>query len=198
MNKGKLKTDRIKNKTGKPNPLLYNRKGETRVFLILSFILPFLIIWIFFIQSEVHPFGDKQILVTDLWHQYYPFFRVEHEKLQSFSSMLYSWDTGMGTNFISLLSYYAASPLNLLSVFFPIEYSREALTLFLTIKIGCAGLFFAVFLKHTFNKNDISITAFALCYALCSYIMGYYWNIIWIDTVALLPLVVLGTVKLFK
>lgn len=44
-------------------------------------------------------------------------FRVEHEKLQSFSSMLYSWDTGMGTNFISLLSYYAASPLNLLSVF---------------------------------------------------------------------------------
>ena len=28
MNKGKLKTDRIKNKTGKPNPLLYNRKGE--------------------------------------------------------------------------------------------------------------------------------------------------------------------------
>ena len=198
MNKGKLKTDRIKNKTGKPNPLLYNRKGETRVFLILSFILPFLIIWIFFIQSEVHPFGDKQILVTDLWHQYYPFFRVEHEKLQSFSSMLYSWDTGMGTNFISLLSYYAASPLNLLSVFFPIEYSREALTLFLTIKIGCAGLFFAVFLKHTFNKNDISITAFAICYALCSYIMGYYWNIIWIDTVALLPLVVLGTVKLFK
>lgn len=204
MNKGKTKTrSGVKNfkagkKSLKNNILLYNRKGETRIYLILSFLLPFIIIWFFFAQNEVHPFGDKQILVTDLWHQYYPFFRIEHEKLKNLSSFFYSWDTGLGTNFISLMSYYAASPLNFLAVFFPIEYSRDVLTLFLTIKIGCAGLFFAIFLKHTFNKNDISITAFALCFALCNYIMGYYWNIIWMDTVALLPLVVLGTVKLYK
>ncbi len=35
-------------------------------------------------------------------------------------------------------------------------------------------------------------------YALCSYILGYYWNIIWMDTVALLPLVVLGLVYLVR
>lgn len=204
MNKGKTKTrSGVKNfkagkKSLKNNILLYNRKGETRIYLIFSFLLPFIIMWFFFAQNEVHPFGDKQILVTDLWHQYYPFFRIEHEKLKNLSSFFYSWDTGLGTNFISLMSYYAASPLNFLAVFFPIEYSRDVLTLFLTIKIGCAGLFFAIFLKHTFNKNDISITAFALCFALCNYIMGYYWNIIWMDTVALLPLVVLGTVKLYK
>lgn len=205
MNKG---TAKVKKGSGsklkfsyesiKNNILLYNRKGESRMYLVLSFLIPFILIWYFFAQNEVHPFGDKQILVTDLWHQYYPFFRLEQEKLQSFSSFLYSWDTGLGTNFISLMSYYAASPLNFLSIFFPIEYSRDLLTLFLTIKIGCAGLFFAVFLKHTFNKNDFSITAFAICYALCDYIMGYYWNVIWMDTVALLPLVVLGTVKLYK
>lgn len=201
MNKGMTKTkSKINFVKGslKKNILLYNRKGETRIYLILSFLAPFILIWFFFAQNEIHPFGENQILVTDLWHQYYPFFRIEHEKLQSFSSFLYSWDTGLGTNFISLMSYYAASPLNLLAVFFPIEYSRDALTLLLTLKIGCAGLFFAIFLKHTYNKNDISITAFAICYALCDYIMGYYWNIIWIDTVALLPLVVLGTVKLYK
>lgn len=199
MNTGaKPKPKAVKPRSNKKNILLYNRRGETRVYLILSFLLPFLIMWYFFAKNEVYPFGDKQILVTDLWHQYYPFFRVEHEKLQNFSSFLYSWDAGLGTNFISLMSYYAASPLNLLAIFFPIEYSREAMTLFLTFKIGFAGLFFAVFLKHTFNKNDISLTAFALCYALCDYIMGYYWNIIWMDTVALLPLVVLGTVKLYR
>ncbi len=198
MNKAKTKAKPLLSGNVKKNFLLYNKYGETRIYLILSFLLPFIIMWYFFMKNEVHPFGDKQILVTDLWHQYYPFFRIEHEKLQNLSSFLYSWDTGLGTNFISLMSYYAGSPLNLLSVFFPIEYSRDALTLFLTIKIGCAGLFFAIFLKHTFKKNDISITAFALCFALCNYIMGYYWNIIWMDTVALLPLVVLGTVKLFR
>ena len=182
----------------KGNPLLFNKKGESRIYLFLAFIIPFIIMWYFFSKSEIYPFGTKQILVTDLWHQYYPFFRIEHEKLQDFSSLFYSWDTGLGTNFISLMSYYTASPLNFLAFLFPMEYSREALTLFLTLKISCAGLFFAIFVKHVFKKNDISITAFGLCYALCNYIMGYYWNVIWIDTVALLPLVVLGTIKLYK
>lgn len=178
--------------------LLYNKKGETRIFLFLAFLIPFIIMWAMFSIYEVHPFGDKQILVTDLWHQYFPFFRIEHEKLKNADSLLYSWDTGLGTNFLSVMSYYAASPLNLLVVIFPMESSRDALTLFLTIKIGCAGLFFAMFLRKIFNKNDISITAFSTMYALCSYIMGYYWNLIWIDTVALLPLVVLGTIMLVK
>ena len=35
-------------------------------------------------------------------------------------------------------------------------------------------------------------------YALCAFIMGYYWNAIWLDTVALLPLVVLGTLQLLR
>ena len=84
--------------------LLYNKKGETRVFLILSFLIPFILIWIMFSHFEVHPFGDKQILVTDLWHQYFPFFKEEHDKLQNLSSLLYSWNTGMGTNFLSVMS----------------------------------------------------------------------------------------------
>ncbi|MGN0612353.1 MAG: YfhO family protein [Porcipelethomonas sp.] len=180
------------------NILFYNSKGETRLFLFLSFLLPFLIIWGIFIYFQVHPFGDKQILVTDLWHQYYPFFQEEQDKLQNMSSLFYSWNTGLGTNFLSIMSYYAASPLNLLSVFFPIEASRDVMTFLLTVKIGCAGLFFAVFLKNVFGRNDFTIVGFSLFYAFCDYIMGYYWNLIWIDTVALLPLVVLGTIKLVK
>ncbi|MGN1481867.1 YfhO family protein [Porcipelethomonas sp.] len=197
VNKKSVPAD-FKKKRSFADILMYNKYHETRIYLILSFLIPFIIIWIMFAQFKVHPFGDQQILVTDLWHQYFPFFQEEHEKLQNLSSLLYSWNTGLGTNFLSVMSYYAASPLNILAVFFPLEYSRDVMTLFLTIKIGCAGLFFAIFLKTIFKRNDISITAFSVCYALCSYIMGYYWNLIWIDTVALLPLVVMGTILLVK
>ncbi len=31
-----------------------------------------------------------------------------------------------------------------------------------------------------------------MLYAFCGFMMGYYWNIMWLDTVALLPLVILG------
>lgn len=66
------------------------------------------------------------------------------------------------------------------------------------IRIGCAGLFTAIFLKSTFKRNDITLPLFSVLYALCAFTMGYYWNIIWFDTFALLPLVVLGTVALVR
>ena len=34
--------------------------------------------------------------------------------------------------------------------------------------------------QYMFQKDDLSIVMFGIMYALCSYMMGYYWNIIWI------------------
>ncbi len=162
-------------------------------FVILAFFVPFLIMGIAFALNKVYPFGEQQILVTDFWQQYYPFFCNFHEKLREGSSMLWSWGTGLGTNYIALIAYYLASPLNLLLFFVPAEFLREALTVSLMIKVGCAGMFTAMFLRKVFKKNNISIVMFSMLFALSAYTMGYYWNIIWFDAFALFPLTVLGT-----
>ena len=174
------------------------RQANTKLYLVLSFVIPFVLMGVSYALHGVYPFGNEQILVTDLWQQYYPFLSDFQSKLQEGSSLLYSWDTGMGTNFVALSAYYLASPLNLLTLIIPAEFLREALTLFLMIRIGCAGLFTAIFLKSTFKRNDITLPLFSVLYALCAFTMGYYWNIIWFDTFALLPLVVLGTVALVR
>ncbi len=176
----------------------YRSRKNTKIYLLLSFFIPCILVGICWVMLGVHPFGSNQILVTDFWHQYYPFAGILHEKLQSFSSWLYTWDSGMGSNFLAMMAYYAASPLNLLTLLAPDAFLREAITLILLMKIGFAGLFMGMLLKDVFRRNDVSICCFAILYALCSYIMGYYWNIIWMDTVALLPLVVLGTVRLIR
>lgn len=173
-------------------------KADTKCYLLLSFFVPCILVGICWIFMGVHPFGDRQILVTDFWHQYFPFANILHGKLRSFSSLLYTWQSGLGSNFIAMMAYYAASPLNLLTILIPDAFLRDGITFILLLKIGFAGLFTALFLKYTFNLNDISICFFAVMYALCSYILGYSWNIIWIDTVALLPLVMLGTVKIVR
>ena len=165
-------------------------------FIIAAFVLPFVIMGISFASFEVYPFGDKQILVTDFWQQYYPFYCDFYDKLHEGSSMLWSWGTGLGTNYIALISYYLASPLNLLFIFVPKEFLIEALTVFLMIKIGCAGMFTAVFLRNVFKRNDFSIVFFSLLFSLSAFTMGYYWNIIWFDAVALFPLVVSGAYSL--
>lgn len=168
------------------------------LFSALSFIISAVIMTIAFAENEVHPFGNRQMLVVDLWHQYYPFFRVVREKLLTGGSFLYSWENGMGTNFLSLISYYAMSPLNWISVFFSEENARDALTLILVLKIGFAGGFFSYFLGYTFNRKDISITVFGILFALCSYTLGYYWNVMWFDTIALFPLVMTGVTAICR
>lgn len=178
------------------------------LYFFLSFIIPFIIMLIAFHKQGIHMLwftdgkfqetGSKQFLVVDLWHQYYPFFRVLREKLLTGGSMLYSWQNGIGTNFLALIAYYAASPLNLLSVFFDEAHTREALMYFLAAKIGLCGAFFSCFLRYTFGRKDFSIVGFSLMYALCSYMMGYYWNVMWFDTVALFPLVMLGVAAMCR
>lgn len=182
----------------KYNTLQSKNFFRRNLYLIISFFVPAIILYTVFAIFKVGPFGDAQILVTDLWHQYYPFLCDFQDKLQSGGSLLYSWKVGLGTNYVALMSYYLASPLNFLSVFVPHEWLREFLAVAVAVKVGCAGLFFAIFAKITFKRNDLSLCIFSVMYALCSYIMGYYWNVIWLDTVALLPLVVAGTFALLR
>ena len=179
----------------KAGHILYD-KGV--LYFVLAFLIPALIMLYGFKKQKIHPFGEEQMLVIDLWHQYYPFFRVVREKLMTGGSFLYSWQNGMGTNFLSLISYYAASPLNWLSIFFSDEHSRDALTFILVSKIGFSGAFFSSFLRYVYKRRDFSIVIFSTMFALCSYMLGYYWNVMWFDTIALFPLVMLGITALCR
>ncbi|MBQ3265416.1 MAG: YfhO family protein [Ruminococcus sp.] len=168
------------------------------IYLFLAFFIPFVLMFFGFKIAGVSPFGTNQILVTDLWHQYYPFLVDFQDKLQHGGSLLWTWKSGGGTNYVALMSYYLASPLNFLSVLVPADKLKEFLYIITCVKIGLAGCFYALFLKITFKRRDVSITAFGVMYALCAFIMGYYWNVIWLDSIALLPLVIAGTFALLK
>ncbi|MBQ1272065.1 MAG: YfhO family protein, partial [Clostridia bacterium] len=172
------------------------KRKQSPLWLILAFLVPMVGMWVGFACYGVHPFGDKQMLYSDLREQYYPFLQEFHARLQNGESILWSWNGGMGTDFGSLIAYYVASPLNFLTLLFPSHMLRDVMTFLLTVRIGCAGLFFALMLKKIFGKNNFSITFFGWMFAFCSFIMGYYWDTIWMDTVAILPLVFLGLYQL--
>ena len=80
----------------------------------------------------------------------------------------------------------------------PASLLREVFALLVLTKIGLAGLFFAVFLRTTFRRNEPALVPFSMMYALCSFVAGYYWNIIWLDALALLPLMLAGMVSLLR
>ena len=171
---------------------------QKNFFVIFSFLIPFALMFIAFAVMGCRPFGDKQILVTDLWHQFFPFLVDFQDKLKHGESLFWSWTQGAGTNYFALMSYYLASPLNILTIFIPYEWLDMYLTLSVAVKIGLAGGFFAIFLRYTFKRDDISLVIFSTCFALSAFFMGYYWCEIWLDTVALTPLVVMGFTALMR
>ena len=138
-------------------------------FVILAFVLPFLIMLLNFAIKRFAPFGDQQILVVDLWHQYYPFLVDFQDKIISGQSLLHSWTNGMGGNYLALLSYYVASPINFLTAFVPASFLREFLMLSVCVEVGCAGGFTAIFLKKTFHKNGLPLVFFSVGYGCCAF-----------------------------
>ena len=168
-------------------------------YLAIAFAIPVVSLFVIMIFGGYEPFGNNRaLLYSDQYHQYYPFFVSFREALRSGDSLLYNWNIGMGLDHLGLISYYLASPLNLLSVLIPESLILEYFCLLMPIKLGLASLFFAIFLKKLFYKNDLSISLFGAFYGLCAWALGYQWNVMWLDTFALLPLVALGTVSLLR
>ena len=165
---------------------------------LLAFAVPTGMMLILMFIMSCEPFGDHCMLYSDEYHQYYPFFCAFRRAILSGDSLLYSWNVGMGMEYLGLISYYLASPLNLFSVLIPESWTLEYFTLLLPIKMGLASLFFALMVKKLFGKDDLSIVLFGSLYGMCAWAFGYNWNIMWMDTFALLPLVALGTVLLIR
>lgn len=158
----------------------------------LAFFLPLLTMLMIFIIKGIFPFGKESFLRTDLYHQYAPFLREFQAKLQSFSSLSYSFNLGLGVNFSSLLSYYLASPLNFFVIFFPKTLFIEYITYLIVLKIALSGMTASIYFRKHFRRNDYFSTLFGMLYALSGYIAAYSWNVMWLDCIFLFPLILLG------
>ena len=148
------------------------------------------------IAREIYPFGTQSVLKIDLYHQYAPYLEEFRSRILTGKSLIYSWETGLGKDFIAQTAYYTTSPLNFLVLFFPGHMISEAVAFLIMLKISLSSASFACYLREHFRKNDISLVIFGLLYAYCAFVTCYYWNFMWLDVVALFPLTALGCEKL--
>ena len=177
---------------------LKQRKSPKDIYL-LAFFLPLVSMLLLQLIAGAEPFGNSNsMLYSDSYHQYFPFFLEFHRALRSGDSLLYNWSVGMGMDYLSLISYYLASPLNLISVLLPESWVLEYFSLLMPLKLALASLFFTIFLHKIYGSSDRITALFGCFYGLCAWALGYQWNIMWLDTFALLPLMALGTVYLLR
>ena len=178
--------------------LYKDEKTRGMTALMLSFVLPVTVMLCLFVIRGIFPFGDRSFLFSDMYHQYMPFFSEFLHKIKAGEGLSYSFNVGIGSNFLALYVYYLASPLNWLAFLFPEAYLMEFMSYLVVVKIGLCGLTSFWYLQQHFQTKDCGVLLFSSFYAMSGFVAAYNWNIMWLDCIVLLPLVVLGLEKLVK
>ena len=171
---------------------------ERKWIYVLSFLLPVTIMLAIFVERGIYPFGDRSFLFSDMYHQYMPFFSEFMRKIKAGEGLAYSYNVGIGSNFLALYVYYLASPLHWLAFLVPEAHLMEFMSYLVVVKIGLAGLTFCYYVRKRFDTEKWGVLFFAVFYALSGFLAAYNWNIMWLDCVVLLPLIILGLERLVK
>ena len=146
----------------------------------------------------VWPLGRRALLTVDMHHQYAPLLCELRDRLLKGDFSLYTFHMGLGANFLPAYAYYLASPLNLLLLLFPESMLTEAILLITLLKNAAAAAGFAACAQYLFRRRDAGVVALAVLYSCSMYMLAYSWNIMWLDVVALTPVVVLSLEHLLR
>lgn len=169
--------------------LLHKIKKNKNYFI--AFLIPFILLSLIYFSLGF--FSRKTLLVSDMAGQYkmlYMFFKEN-------GFLNYTFSKGLGGPMIGTYAYYLMSPFNFLVFLFSENNIHIALLLIVWLKISLSGFTMYFYLNKKFpNKKYLYL--FSSCYALMGFNSAYYFHIMWLDAVMLLPLLIYGIDKIVK
>ena len=184
---------------GKVSPILKEKSGTLSYLIeywpqyLLAFLFPTLTVLAAFAVTGCYPFGERTSLTVDLYHQYCPFLVAFRDKIWGGESLLYSWNDGLGQEYLAAFANYSSSPLNIFALFFTAKTMPIFIEFSTCLRAGLSSVFMMMFLSANDNKRIDNITVvFSSSYALCGWFISLFWNIMWCDAVVMLPLIMLG------
>ncbi|MBR5426476.1 MAG: YfhO family protein [Clostridiales bacterium] len=166
----------------------------------ISALMTFLIILFTYIVLGFAPFSDKALIYKDGQQQLTDLLCWYKDVLSGKSSISYTFSKYMGGSNFAVFSYYLASPLNLLMVFFPKSQAPMFMNILFLLKASLAALFAAYYLNKRFHPDDKTKYGFtillAVSYAFSQYLISQSNQIMWLDGAYMLPLILCGVEKL--
>ena len=180
----------MKKNTNKSEETLFNKLLP---YFINSLIIAIILCLIFFI-SQSNPFGNKYILGKgDAIFQFKPMLYNFISRLKTNTLYMYTFNNGLGNSFLFNFTYYLMSPLNLIALLF-----KNPNTMFFSVillKTICTALTSTFYAKKKGCSNLVSLIV-SLSYVFSSWFLIYYYNITWLDTFLIFPLIQYGLEEL--
>lgn len=163
-----------------------------------AFFLNLVIISAIFAYFKLVPFGSNNFLSSDLGTQYLTFLTELRRQLISGNLHFYLFSQSLGDNFFPVMSYYLLSPFNLLLVFFSPMGVPAAANIIIMLKISSMGVAMAYFLKEYSKEIKFTNYIFTLAYSFCGFVASYFYDLMWLDALIMLPLVAIGVMRVIK
>lgn len=127
-----------------------------------------------------------------IWDYYHNWIKTGHFTL--FDTTLYLGANSFGSN-----AYYGLfSPFNIIIVLLPRTIVPQSVAISSIIKLACAGLFFSLYLKHSFSIKEKVSHICGIAYAFCGWGAFYLWYNNYQDILVFFPLVLWGIEKTIK
>lgn len=161
---------------------------------LLSFGLPFVLLIALFASHGFAPFaeGGPTTMMLDQRDQYISYLRYYQAILKGDGSLIYTMGKIFGGDFMSIFTYYLASPFNFLIIFLNAEDLPSFFTFSAIFKLAFASLNFYLLCRFALKKRNPLYLVFGLGFALMSYNLVYMSNFMYLDVIMVLPLVILG------
>ena len=169
---------------------------------MFAFTIPILVTLIAWSILGIYPFGPRSVLSGDLLGQYDAITNYVRNNLFN-GGLLFSNSVGLGINFFPILCYYVMSPINVIALFFKTPTIPLFFQLNILLNIGLISSSTFVYLNKSefvsIKKNN-HFTAYigAVMFSLSAYVISYQQCVMWMDSIILFPLILLGFEKIIS
>ncbi len=186
------------------SPLLKRRSAEDmhslqlRYSLVAAVIAAGIMLVIYMFHQNTLVFGDLTVLRMDLYHQYGPLYAEVYDRLTEGGSLVYSWTSGLGASFLGNFFNYCSSPFALVMLICGHKNMPEAIAIMIMLKEMLAAATFTYYINKSNKCAKKEAIIFGLLYAFCGYFVAFSWNIMWFDSFAVFPLVMLGIERIIQ
>ncbi len=165
---------------------------QAKACLLAAFFLPVLILLFAAWRLHLAPFTDVYYMPNSMQETYLPVISELCHKVKNGESIFFTWNNAGGTSFWNLIACYAASPFTLLYLCFSEADIPKVTQAIFALRCAFASLTFCVLLWKKEKILSPVTVAFSTAYGLSAYMLAFYEEPWYLDTLIFLPLLILG------
>lgn len=175
---------------------IFNGFKEKSTILIAPTVVGLLLLCTY-LAHGVYPFGNETISYYDMSQSFVPLYYHTWDVLHGVKNIFFEWNAGMGCSLADVSGAFLFFPSNLFFLFVKRDNILYAMSVFLLLKMMFSAFSMSYYVRSKCDRKLLVVYA-GIAYATCGYILQYYTNIYYLDTVMLFPLFVLALERLIK